>query len=214
MTVAPRRREPGEREDVGHVRRRRREADDVAAAARRRRSAPGPRRSPGTWRAPRRGSRPGRPPSSPARPARIAASAAAWTAACWRTSSEARWNPNVADLPAAVRDLAPGDPVEPVGDERLLDLGQLRVELLGPRVAAGQRSRLAGQRGPRPAQPLGDEPEALAVRLVGEAAAELAVGLGQVLGVAGEARRERAARPARPATAAATVCIRRVATAS
>ena len=31
----------------------------------------------------------------PGAPSRIAASAAWWTAACWRTSSEARWNPKV-----------------------------------------------------------------------------------------------------------------------
>ena len=73
---------------------------------------------------------------------------------------------------------------------------------------------LAGQRRARPAQPLGDEPEPLAVRLVREAAAELAVGLGQVLGVAGQPRRERPRDAGPPAAAAAIVCISRVATAS
>ena len=128
-----------------------------------------------------------------------AASAARWTAPCWRTSSDARWNPNVAELPAQLRDLAPGDPLQAVLDERGLELGQLRVEVRGVVVVAGARTRVVGQRHPRPAQPLGDEPEPLAVRLVREAAAELAVGLGQGLGVArqavgqrsGDARRRR-----------------------
>ena len=99
--------------------------------------------------------------------------------------------PERPELPAQFRDLAPGGAAETVGDERVGDLGQLRVELLGRRVAPGQRRRLADEVRARPAQPLGDEPEALAVRLVGEAAAELAVGLGQVLGVACQARGER-----------------------
>ena len=33
------------------------------------------------------------------------------------------------DLPAQVGELAPRDPLEPVGDERVLELGELRVEL-------------------------------------------------------------------------------------
>ena len=49
-----------------------------------------------------------------------------------------------ADLPAKVGDLAPGDPVEAVRDERLLELGQLRVELDSAVVVpAGARGRLA-----------------------------------------------------------------------
>ena len=98
--------------------------------------------------------------------------------------------PERRELPAQVLDLAPRRPLESVGDERVLDLGQLRVELRRRFVAAGQRRLLAGQVRPRPADPLGDEPEPLAVRLVREAPAEDAVGLGQQLGVAGEARRE------------------------
>ncbi len=121
--------------------------------------------------------------------------------------------PERADLPAQIGDLAPGDPLEAVGDERLGDLDQLGVEVAGRLVAPGQGRRLPDERGARPAQPLGDEPEALAVRLVGEAPAELAVGLGQVLGVAREARGEgRATWSAGIETA--IVCIRRVATAS
>ena len=70
------------------------------------------------------------------------------------------------------------------------DLGELRVQLVGRGVPARQRRRLAGQRRARPAQPLGDEPEPLAVRLVGEPAAQLPVDLGQRLGVARQPRRE------------------------
>ena len=99
--------------------------------------------------------------------------------------------PERPDLPAQLGHLAVGDALQPVGDERVGDLGELRLQFVRAGVAPGQRRGLADQRGPRPAQPLGDEPEALAVRLVGKAAAELSVGLGQVLGVAGETRRER-----------------------
>ena len=90
-----------------------------------------------------------RPRSWPGAPARIAASAAAWTAECWRTSSEARWNPNVADLPAQLGDLAPGDAPEAVGDERVLELGELGVELRRRR-RSGRSAAPARRRG-RPA---------------------------------------------------------------
>ena len=155
-----------------------------------------------------------RPRSSRGAPSRIAASAAAWTAECWRTSSEARWNPNVptcqrssATSPQATRSRPSATSASAISVE-------LGVELGGRRVAPGQWRRLADERSPRPAQPLGDEPEPLAVRLVREAPAELAVGLGQVLGVAREPGRERHAATWSPDDAAAIVCISRVATAS
>ena len=103
--------------------------------------------------------------------------------------------PERAELPAQLGDLAPGHPAEAVGGERLLDLDQLGVEVGRAAVASGPRRRLAGEGRARPAQSLGDEPEALAVRLVREAPPELAIGLGQVLGVAGEARRQRPGHP-------------------
>ena len=99
--------------------------------------------------------------------------------------------PERGQLPAQLRDLAPGDPGQPVLDERVLDLGQLGVELGGVLVVPGPRAGVVGQRDPGPAQPLGDEAEALAVRLVGESPAELAIGLGQRLRVAREAVRQR-----------------------
>ena len=94
------------------------------------------------------------------------------------------------DLPAQLRDLAPGDALQAIVDERGLELGQLRVEVRGSVVVAGARSRVVGQRHAGPAQALGDEPEPLAIGLVREAAAELSVGLGKGLGVAGQAVRE------------------------
>ena len=99
--------------------------------------------------------------------------------------------PERRQLPAQLGDLAPGDARQAVVDERGLDLGQLRVEVRGGLVVARAGSRVVGQRHARPAQPLGDAAEAPAVRLVREAAAELAVGLGQGLGVARQAVRER-----------------------
>ena len=96
------------------------------------------------------------------------------------------------ELPTELRDLAPRDAAEAIRDERVADLGELRVELGRRAVPAGQWRGLADQRRAGPAQPLGDEPEALAIRLVREAATQLAVRLGQVLRVAGEARGEHA----------------------
>ena len=123
--------------------------------------------------------------------------------------------PERRDLPAQLGDLAPGDPRQPVLDERGLDLGELRIELGRVVVVAGSRPGVVGQGDPRPAQALGDEPEALAIRLVGEAPAELAIGLGQVLGVAGRGASPAAAGAGRSLpTAADTVCMRRRATAS
>ena len=99
--------------------------------------------------------------------------------------------PERRELPAQVLDLAPGDPPEPVRDERILELRQLGVELTGGLVPPGEWGRLAGEVRPGPADPLGDEPEPLAVRLVRVAASELPVELGKELGVAGEAGGER-----------------------
>ena len=56
--------------------------------------------------------------------------------------------PERRELPAQVGDLAPRDPVQAVGDERVLDLGQLGVELVGAGVAAGQRRRPGRSGGP------------------------------------------------------------------
>ena len=53
--------------------------------------------------------------------------------------------PERRDLPAQLGDLAPGDAVQAVGDERVLELGELGVELGGVGVVAGQRRRLVGQ---------------------------------------------------------------------
>ena len=103
-------------------------------------------------------------------------------------------------LPAQVLDLAPRDPGEAVAGERGLQLGKLAVELLGCVIAPGQRRRLPGEPGTGPPDALGDEPEALPVRLVREPAPQLAIGLGQLLGIAGEARGKRPChgRPAAP----------------
>ncbi len=43
------------------------------------------------------------------------------------------------DLPAQLRDLAPGDALQAILDERGLELGQLRVEVRGRVVVAGAR---------------------------------------------------------------------------
>ena len=96
------------------------------------------------------------------------------------------------DLPAEVGHLAPRNPREAVGDERPLDLGELVVELAGVLVAPAERGGLAGQVRARPAEALGDEPESLAVRLLGKAPPELSVEIRQQLGIAREARRETA----------------------
>ena len=122
--------------------------------------------------------------------------------------------PERPDLPAELGHLAEGDPRQAVGHERVGDLGELGLELVGRPVPPGPRRGLADQRGPRATQSLGDEPEPLPIRLVREAAAELPVGLGQVLRVARETRRERPRHAGRADVAAATVCISRVATAS
>ncbi len=100
--------------------------------------------------------------------------------------------PERADLPAEVGYLAPGDPREAVRRQRFLEFEELLVQLGGCRVPTRARRRLAGQRGSRPPQPFGHEPEPLPVRLLGESTAELAIGLGELLGIAGEPVRERA----------------------
>ena len=103
--------------------------------------------------------------------------------------------PERRQLPAEFGHLAPGDSGQPVVDERRLELGELGVELRSVGVVARTRSRLAGHRRARPPQSLGDEPEALAIRLVGESPPQLPVGLRQVLGIAREPHPERTRDP-------------------
>ena len=100
--------------------------------------------------------------------------------------------PERRDLPAEVGDVAPGDPLEAIGEERVLELAQLGLEFGRVGIPPGVGRRLAGQRRPRATQSLGDEPEPLAVRLLGEPPPQLTVGLGQQVGVACEPARERA----------------------
>ena len=58
--------------------------------------------------------------------------------------------PERRQLPAQVGELAVRDTGQPIGDERVLEDRQLRVQDGGRAVAAGARRRLAGQRGPGP----------------------------------------------------------------
>ena len=90
------------------------------------------------------------------------------------------------DLPAEVLDLPVGDARQPVRDEAGLQLGQLLDQLLGRLVVPCDRARLLGEVPASAAQPLGDRPHAAAIRLVGEAAGQIAHRLGQVLGIAGQ----------------------------
>ena len=99
--------------------------------------------------------------------------------------------PERRELPAEVGELAVRDAPEPVRRERVLDDGQLRVERLGVAVAAGARRGLAGQRRPGAPDPLRDRAQPLPVRLLGEAAVELAHRLGQLLPVLRERMVER-----------------------
>ena len=94
-------------------------------------------------------------------------------------------------LPAQLGDLAPGDPTHPVAHERFLDLAQLDVEGFGIGIGAGPRTGLACADRARSTQSLGDEPEALPIWLVREATAQLTIGLGELLRVSRETRRER-----------------------
>ncbi len=89
-----------------------------------------------------------------------------------------------AELPAEFRYLTPGDALEPILDERILDLDEFRVELSRVAVATTQRRGFTGQRRPSAAEPLCDEPEPLPIRLVREAPPQLPIRLGQVLGIA------------------------------
>ena len=179
----------GEFEDVGDVGRRRREADDVAMT----RVGPEPRLA--------RGDRPergedlveGHAGGDLGLPGSAGSDRRERSGMHRRVLADlerGEVEPERPELPAQLRELAPGRATKTLGDERVGDLGELRVELLGRRVAPGQRRRLADEVRPRPAQPLGDEPETLAVRLVGKAAPELSIGLGQVLGVSCQARGE------------------------
>src|SRR5689334_9220347 len=68
---------------------------------------------------------------------------------------------------------------------------QLVVESVRPVVGAGSRTGVAGQHRARTTQPLGDEPEPLAVWLVRKATAKLTVCLGQLFSVTGETRGQR-----------------------
>ena len=99
--------------------------------------------------------------------------------------------PECRQLPAQFGHLAPRDPRQPLVRERLLDLAQLRIQVIGGVVVARAGTRFPGQHRPRATQSLGDEPEALAVRLVRETPPELPIGLGQVLGVARKTRGKR-----------------------
>ena len=64
-------------------------------------------------------------------PARIAASAAAMHRRVLPDLERGEVEPERPELPAQLRDLAPGGAAQALGDERVGDLGQLRVELLG-----------------------------------------------------------------------------------
>ena len=142
--------EAGQFQDVGHVARRRREADDDPVAGLDAVARLDRRRSPGTCRSPRRAARRARPRSRVGRriAARSAARAARWTTACWRISSDARWNPNVpscqrrsATSPQATRS-------RPSAISASWSSAQLVVELLGRAISTGQR-----RRPPRSARP-------------------------------------------------------------
>ncbi len=91
------------------------------------------------------------------------------------------------DLPAEVLNLPVGDARHPVRDQAGLKLRQLLDELLGRLVVPGHRARLLGEVPASAAQALGNRPHAAAVRLVGEAASQIAHRLGQLFGIAGEA---------------------------
>ena len=88
------------------------------------------------------------------------------------------------DLPAEVLDLAVGDARQSVGDQPGLDLGQLFDQLLSGLVVPGHRSRFFGEVPASAPQPFGDRAHAASIRLVGEAARQIAHRLGQFLGVA------------------------------
>ena len=196
----PRPGQPGQLQDVGDVGGRGREADDVAAAGvdavARLGGGDPPERvehlAQGHAGGQLRRARAGRP-GSPRAPRR-------GPTACWRISSDARWNPNVPSCQRSSATSPQATRPRPSAASASWISTSSASRSAGPRVASGPRRRLAGQRRPRAPQPLGDEPEALPVRLVREASPELPVGLGQVLGVAGEARRERPRRRGRPAS--------------
>ena len=119
-------------------------------------------------------------------PARSASSAARWTAACWRTSSDARWNPNAASCQRRSATSPHATRPRPSSTSACWSDASSASSASADGVAARARRGLARHRGPRPADALGDRPESLAVGLVGKPAAELADGLRQLLGVARE----------------------------
>ncbi len=92
--------------------------------------------------------------------------------------------------PAEVLDLAVRHAGQAVGDERVLDLDELQVERHRRGVAVGGRIAVHEARS-RPAQPLGDEAEAPAVRLVGEAPDQLAAEIREGSRVRCQAHRQR-----------------------
>ena len=120
--------------------------------------------------------------------------------------------PERPDLPAQLGDIAPGDPLEPIGDERVGDLDQLgvrsRADSYRPVSGAGSPTSAARVRRSRSAM----NPNRW--RYGSSGSVDEAGGRSrEVFGVAG--RREASARETCSAgTATATVCISRVATAS
>ena len=81
----------------------------------------------------------------PGAPSRIAASAAAMDRRVLADLERGEVEPERPELPAQLRDLAPGGPAEAVGDERIGDLGELRVELA--------RARRSGRSAAPPRRP-------------------------------------------------------------
>ncbi len=142
------------------------------------------------------------------------ASARRWTSLCWRISSEARWNPNVASCQRSSASSPQATRPRPSSTRAAWSSASSASSSSADVVVAGPRAGVVGQGDAGATQSLGDEPEALAVRLVGESAAQLAVGLGQVLGVAAEPRRQGARHVRSPDVATDTVCMSRIATAS
>ena len=105
--------------------------------------------------------------------------------------------PERRQLPAHVGELAVRHPRQPVADQRLLDHVELSIEGRGIGIAAAPRCRLAGEGGPRPAQPFGHDAQPLPVGFIGEAAPQVAHGLREFLGIPGQLAPERAIDPLR-----------------
>ena len=121
------------------------------------------------------------------RPSRRAASAAAMDRGVLADLERGEVEPERRQLPAQLGDLAPGDPAEPVRARARAGARPARRRARrrpGSRRRAAPASPVSDARVRRSA--LGDRAQALPVRLLGEAAPELADGLGQLLGVARE----------------------------